>query len=90
NGTRESDNVVQIGDLRLLLAPHDKVSGPSGQPERIMINFAVDDAATFAAHADTLGVEWIRPFESEPFGLLATIADPDGNFVQFVQHPTGV
>lgn len=83
---RENENVATLGPLQLVFFPHDNVSGSNPQPERIMINFAVPDAAAFAAHADGLEVEWIRRFEPEAFGLLATIADPDGNFVQFTHH----
>lgn len=85
-GERQSDNEVQADGLRLVLFPHDEVSGSSAQPKRMMVNFAVDDAKTFTAHADALKVTWLRPFEPELFGQLATIVDPDGNYVQFIQH----
>ena len=85
-GERQSDNEVQADGLRLVLFPHDEVSGSSAHPKRMMVNFAVDDAKTFTAHADALKVTWLRSFEPDLFGQLATIVDPDGNYVQFIQH----
>lgn len=91
SGERQSDNEVQADGLRLVLFPHNQVSGPNTQPERSMINFAVEDAAAFTAHAGYLSLQWVRRFEPEVFGLLATIVDPDGYYVQFIQHnaPSG-
>ena len=87
-GDRRSDHDVHADGVRIILFPHDRVDGDNSQPERIMVNFSVDDAEAFTAHADTLDVKWLRPFEPESFGRLATIIDPDGNYVQFVQHNT--
>ena len=83
--TRQNTTSATLGQLQMIFFPHDQVTGTSPQPERIMLNFAVDDAAAFTNHANNLDVTWVRPFEPEPFGLLATIADPDGNLVQFTQ-----
>ena len=73
----------------MIFFPHDEVTGRSIQPERIMLNFSVDDEDDFTAHADSLGVTWIRRFEPEAFGLLATIEDPDGNYIQVSRPNTG-
>lgn len=45
----------------------------------------MDDAREHAARLERLGVTWIRPVEREPFGLLATVAAPDGNYVRIAQ-----
>lgn len=66
----------------LVFLPHSAVVGPAPEPERILIDFWVDDAREHAARLERLGVTWIRPVEPEPFGLLGTVADPDGNHVQ--------
>jgi hypothetical protein len=32
-----------------------------------------------------MGVTWVRKVEQMPFGLIGTVADPDGNYVQVIQ-----
>ncbi len=83
--SRESDNVVRHETLQIIVFPHDAVTGASVQPERMMLNFHVADVARFTAHVDGLGMIWKRPFEPEEFGMLATLEDPDGNYVQFLK-----
>lgn len=91
NATRETDNVVRHGDVQIILFPHDAVSGRNPHPERMMVNFRIDDPDAFTAHATIVGATWKRPFEAEEFGVMATLEDPDGNYVQFLKlndHPS--
>lgn len=83
---RQSDNVVQSAELQLVLFPHDQVSGLAPQPERVMVNFRVEDVGAFTKRVDALGVAWKRPFGPVALGEMATLIDPDGNFVQFVKR----
>jgi predicted enzyme related to lactoylglutathione lyase len=62
-----------------------KLSSALSAAELAGINFRVNDAREHAARLVGLGATWIRPVEPEPFGLLGTIADPDGNYVQIAQ-----
>jgi hypothetical protein len=66
----------------LVFLPHSEVVGAAPEPERILINFRMDDARKHAARLERLGVTWIPPVEPEPFGLLGTIGDLDGDYVQ--------
>ena len=78
----------QWGELRLTLVPHEEVRGPSRDPLRVMVNFAVDDIHAVHARLLAAGVAFIRPPEQEPWGgWLATFADPDGNTLQLMQTP---
>jgi predicted enzyme related to lactoylglutathione lyase len=77
------------GGMRLSLGKHAKVSGPSRDPYRIMINLGVDDIH----HAyDTLcakGVTFLKPPTQEEWGgWVATFLDPDGNILQLLQQPS--
>jgi EmrB/QacA subfamily drug resistance transporter len=76
---------LSLGGVQLIFLPHSDVAGPAKDPKRILINFRVDDAREAAARLEGLGTTWIRPVEREPFGLLGTVADPDGNYVQIAQ-----
>jgi hypothetical protein len=45
----------------------------------------VDDARALASRLDGLGVSWLVEAEERPIGLIGTVIDPDGNYVQIVQ-----
>ena len=78
----------EFGDQRLTIAVHDSVEGPTGEPDRIMINFATGDIDSSYARAVDAGAPPIRPPSAESWGgRVATIADPDGNLVQFLELP---
>lgn len=71
----------------LTIGPHDKVKGKSKYPERIMINFEVNDVITeFERIKKSTKAKVIaEPYSmgSEEF-LIATFADPDGNYFQLM------
>jgi Glyoxalase-like domain len=81
----ESPRPLALGGVQLFFLPHPDVVGPAREPKRILINFRVNDAREHAARLVGLGATWIRPVEPQPFGLLGTVADPDGNYVQIAQ-----
>lgn len=78
----------QAGNSYLMIGPHDKVRGKSTNPERIIFNFETPDVqAEFDRIKAIEGASVIR----EPYNpgddenskmLLATLADPDGNYFQ--------
>ena len=73
-----------FGGTRLTVAVHDAVSGPSRDPARVMVNLVTDDIQAAVNRCKPATV--IRPPEREKWGgLVATVADPDGNYVQFLQ-----
>ena len=90
-GTREGDALLHLGDSHLVIVDHDEIEGPPAEPARIMINLAVDDLHAERDRLDAAGVTWVRPVSDAPFGgLISTLADPDGNYVQLLQHiPSG-
>ena len=76
------------GGVRLSIGVHDRVTGQSRDPLRVMINLAVDDIRAVHARLAGLGVVFTRPPEQEDWGgQVATFLDPDGNVVQFMQLP---
>lgn len=74
-----------FGHCRLTIAVHDGLGGePSADPLRVMINFRVADIEAAVAKCDPDTV--IRWPEAEKWGgMVATVTDPDGNLVQFLQ-----
>ena len=75
----------EFGPVQYYIEEHSEVGGPTQEPARIIINLDVDDCRAIEAHLKEQGVKWIRPVEQEDFGLIGTVADPDGNYVQIIQ-----
>lgn len=77
----------KVGDGWLTIGPHDKVKGKNPNPERILINFETEDVKAAFDRALELGAEKIRapytPGEEDGMSI-ATCADPDGNYFQFM------
>jgi predicted enzyme related to lactoylglutathione lyase len=84
--TKENDmGAFEFGPVQFFIETHSEVEGPAKDPARVIINLNVDDARALEAHLKELGATWVRPVEQEPFGLIGTVADPDGNYVQIIQ-----
>lgn len=76
-----------LGDVMLVIGPHDKVKGKNKTPERMLINLETDDIENEFERIKELGAKVIKepyaPGESEEMSI-ATFEDPDGNFFQLV------
>ena len=76
---REGDSVHDgYIELRIDARPALGVMPATDEPSSWMAYFAVDDADAAVARALTTGGRIIRPVESTPYGLIATLADPEG------------
>jgi predicted enzyme related to lactoylglutathione lyase len=75
----------EFGGVQLFIEPHRDVSGPAKEPARVIINLDVDDCRGLEATLKKQNVRWVRPVEQEQFGLIGTLADPDGNYIQIIQ-----
>jgi predicted enzyme related to lactoylglutathione lyase len=72
--------------IALIIEGHDAVKGRAKEPERIMLNFMVADVVAEQKRLEGLGVTFVRNAAEEPgFGIVATFADPDGNYCQLMQ-----
>lgn len=78
------------GQGMITFGPHDKVSGKSKEPERIMLNFETPDVKEEFERIKELGATVIKePYqmgmeEEDWKGWIATFADPDGNYFQLM------
>jgi predicted enzyme related to lactoylglutathione lyase len=75
----------ELGAVQLFIEPHSEVSGRAKEPARCIINLDVDDARGLAEHLKDLGAVFVRKLDAAGFGLIATVADPDGNYVQVIE-----
>ncbi len=74
-----------FGGVQFFVEEHSEISGPAKEPARLQVNFNVDDCRALEAHLKDVGVTWVRPVEQMPFGLIGTVADPDGNYLNIIQ-----
>lgn len=75
--------------LRLSIGQHSRVRGRARDPYRIMLNLGVRDIQDAHRTLSERGVPFIRAPEREHWGgWIATLADPDGNLLQFLQQPS--
>lgn len=77
-----------FGNTGIFIEEHSDISASSAaEPARVIINFDVADEAALreiAARADKAGSKWVRPVEAAPFGIIGTVEDPDGNYLQII------
>jgi predicted enzyme related to lactoylglutathione lyase len=70
---------------QLMIGAHSEVKGNNDAPQRIMLTVEVRDVAAafeeLTRHGATVVAEPYRPDADHGFWL-ATVADPDGNYVQ--------
>jgi predicted enzyme related to lactoylglutathione lyase len=88
NATEDDDGAFVFGAVRVFVFPHSDVHGQAAEPARILLNFYADDVRALEQELKDKGVRFVRPVTEEPFGLLGTIADPDGNYLQIFQPAT--
>ncbi|MBI2020605.1 hypothetical protein HYS94_04255 [Candidatus Daviesbacteria bacterium] len=75
-----------LGNTELYINPHSEIKGKNSNPPRIMLNIEVDDCEAEAKRLKEAGVKVIQDtYHVQGYGLIATFADPDGNYFQFVQ-----
>ena len=74
-----------FGNTQLFVEEHSGVSGPNADGARHLLNLDVEDCRSLESHLNAQGVNWIRKVEQQDFGLIGTITDPDGNFLQIIQ-----
>ncbi|HEY1407779.1 MAG TPA: VOC family protein [Promineifilum sp.] len=74
----------QVGATNLAVLDHSEMRGATKDPGRIIINFETPQVKEEFERVKALGGTVIKePYELEG-GWIATLADPDGNYFQFV------
>lgn len=73
------------GGTQLMIGNHSDVKGQSELPQRVMLSFEVDDVVKEFERLRGIGAGVVaEPYEPEGGNgvLLATLSDPDGNYLQ--------
>lgn len=74
----------KVGDCYLTLGEHSEVQGRSKEPARVILNLETPAVREEFARLKQFGVTVIKePYDMEG-GWIATLADPDGNYIQLM------
>ncbi len=80
----------KVGSGFMAIGPHDKVHGKNSNPERLMINYETEDVKGEFNRLKAMGVTVVQePYhpgeeDKDVSYLVATFADPDGNYFQLM------
>ena len=81
-----SPGALAAGTAILIVEGHSDVKGAAKEPQRLLLDFVVDDAIAEQRRLKSAGVRFVRDAYEEPgVGVFATFADPDGNLCQLVE-----
>jgi len=73
-----------FGACSFLVADHSDLHGPSQEPARILLNFETPAVPAEFERLKALGATVIKePYLMDAGLTMATLADPDGNLIQF-------
>jgi predicted enzyme related to lactoylglutathione lyase len=50
--------------------------------QQVMLNFQIDSMDDFLEHIKQMGIPLVKEVEKNEFGTFATIADPDGRWIE--------
>jgi predicted enzyme related to lactoylglutathione lyase len=75
------------GGTPFLIDGHSETKGRAKEPQRVLINFFVDDLATEQSRLENAGVKFVRSAGKEEWGgVISTFLDPDGNYCQLIEY----
>jgi predicted enzyme related to lactoylglutathione lyase len=77
----------QVGSCFLTVGEHSEIRGQSKEPARILLNFETTQVKEEFARLKGLGVTVVKePYSMDDAGegWIATLADPDGNYIQLM------
>jgi len=74
----------QVGNCNLTVGEHSEVQGQAKEPARIILNLETIAVQAEFERLQQMGATVIKePYDMEG-GWIATLADPDGNFIQLM------
>jgi predicted enzyme related to lactoylglutathione lyase len=81
------EDAFRAGGATIAIDGHSDTTGKAREPQRLLIDFMVDDLKTEQARLEGKGVEFIRKEGKEYWGgIISTFLDPDGNYCQLIEY----
>ena len=84
-GLADDDRLLTAGGVELRFTALTGAESVAAEPARIVLNFHVDDIRAVEARLVALGAVWVRELETTSWGIIGTVLDLDGNYVQIVE-----
>jgi Glyoxalase-like domain len=84
-GLTDADALLTAGGVELRFALGTSDAPNTVEPARIILNFHVDDIRTAEARLVALEAIWVREPERTRWGIIGTVLDFDGNYVQIIE-----
>ena len=84
-GLTDADPLLTAGGVELRFTFRTSDAPNTLEPARIILNFHVDDIRTAEARLVALEAVWVRELERTRWGIIGTVLDLDGNYVQIVE-----
>ncbi len=80
------EGAFDAGGASFMIDGHSDTKGSAKEPQRMLIDFFVDDLKTEQGRLEQQGVKFIRTAGREPWGgVISTFLDPDGNYCQLIE-----
>ena len=81
------DDAFHAGGAVIAIDGHSETTGPAKEPQRVLIDFFVDDLKEEQLRLESKGVKFLRTAGKEWWGgLISTFQDPDGNYCQIIEY----
>jgi predicted enzyme related to lactoylglutathione lyase len=84
-GLSRGDPLLTAGGVELRFTAGARETPGAVEPARIILNFHVDDIRAAEARLVALGAVWVREPERTRWGIIGTVLDLDGSYVQIVE-----
>jgi hypothetical protein len=83
--SKAADEVLRAGGVELHIVHRSHVGSAALEPVRAVLNFIVDDIGAVEARLVAMEAIWVREVELTASGMIGTVLDVDGNYVQIIE-----
>ncbi len=81
------DDAFHAGGAVLAIDGHSETKGAAREPQRVLLDFFVDDLKAEQDRLERKGVQFLRKEGKEWWGgIISTFLDPDGNYCQIIEY----
>jgi predicted enzyme related to lactoylglutathione lyase len=81
------EGAFDVAGAAYIVDGHSETKGPAKEPQRMLINFFVEDLVAEQKRLEAQGVTFIRRAGREEWGgVISTFLDPDGNYCQLIEY----
>ena len=81
------EDAFHAGGAVIAIDGHSQTKGAAKEPQRVLIDFFVDDLKAEQSRLEGKGVKFLRTAGKEWWGgVISTFQDPDGNYCQIIEY----